>query len=99
MNYLTYIFFAILIICTIIKLVIEIKKVGLRQYIVNSITYAESNIIYGANQEKFDYVYNRIYSMIPTILKPFFQEKKVKSFIQTIFDEVKIALDTKTKKK
>ena len=95
MNYLTYIFFAVLVIATIIKLVVEINKVGLRQYIINCITYAESNIVYGENQEKFNYVYNKVYSIIPVVLKPFFTKKKVQSFIQLIFNEIKIALDAK----
>ena len=52
MDYLTYIFAGILILCTVIKLWVEINKIGLRQYIINCIAYAEKNIIYGENEEK-----------------------------------------------
>lgn len=99
MDYLTYIFAGILILCTVIKLWVEINKIGLRQYIINCIAYAEKNIIYGKNEEKFNYVYDKVYSVIPKLLKPFFTKKKVKKFIQLIFDEIKEALDTKKKTK
>ena len=77
MNYITYIFIAIIVICTVIKIAIKIKHKGMKQVIIDAIAYAESNILYGKNVEKFDYVYNKAYSLIPLILKPFFTEKKL----------------------
>lgn len=97
MNYITYIFIGILIICTLFKIAIQIKKVGMKQFVIDTISYAEANILKGKNVEKFEYVYNKVYALIPLVLKPFFTETKVKAFIQLIFDEIKTALDTKTK--
>lgn len=99
MDKLTIIFFIILVIATFIKIYVEIKKIGLRKYIINCIVYAEKNFIYGKNQEKFNYVYDKVYDIIPKMLKPFFTKKKTKKFIQMIFDEIKEALNTKKKTK
>ena len=50
-------------------------------------------------KKKFNYVYDKVYSVIPKLLKPFFTKKKVKKFIQLVFDEIKEALDTKKENK
>ena len=73
----------------------QIKKNGLRSTVVKFIVKAEDMYNQGANQEKLNYVIDRIIGLIPMPFNLFITRLTVQKFIQKIFDEVKEALDYK----
>lgn len=74
-------------------LVWQIKKKGLRQTVINLIVRAENMYKKGDNEKKINYVIDKIIVLIPAPLSFFITREAVREFIQTIFDEVKKALD------
>ena len=42
----------------------------------------------GAGMQKFAWVITQIYAIIPGPLKPFFNEIKIREFVQTVFNEI-----------
>lgn len=83
----------IAILAFIMYLVWQIKKKGLRQTAINLIVRAENMYKKGENENKINYVIDKIIVLIPTPLSFFITREAVREFIQTIFDEVKKALD------
>lgn len=77
----------------IMYLVWQIKKKGLRQTAINLIVRAENMYKKGENEKKINYVIDKIIVLIPAPLSFFITREAVREFIQTIFDEVKKALD------
>lgn len=71
----------------------QIKKSGLKQFVVNMIVKAEDMYKQGDNEAKMDYVIDRVIAVLPAILQLFITRNTVKAFIQTIFDMTKQALD------
>ena len=83
----------IAILAFILYLVWQIKKKGLRQTAINLIVRAENMYKKGDNEKKINYVIDKIIVLIPAPLSFFITREAVREFIQTIFDEVKKALD------
>lgn len=83
----------IAILAFILYLVWQIKKKGLRQTVINLIVRAENMYKKGENEKKINYVIDKIIVLIPAPLSFFITREAVREFIQTIFDEVKKALD------
>lgn len=96
MNPTTIIEIAIVVIAIlvfILYLVWQIKKKGLRATAVDLIVKAEDMFKQGDNENKLNYVIDKIIVLIPAPLSFFITREAVREFIQTIFDEVKKALD------
>lgn len=83
----------IAILAFILYLVWQIKKKGLRATAVDLIVKAEDMFKQGDNENKLNYVIDKIIVLIPAPLSFFITREAVREFTQTIFDEVKKALD------
>lgn len=84
----------IAILAFILYLVWQIKKKGLRATAVDLIVKAEDMFKQGDNENKLNYVIDKIISIIiPKTLRLFITRDSVKSFVQSVFDETKKALD------
>lgn len=83
----------IAILVFILYLVWQIKKKGLRETVVDLIVKAEDMFKQGENENKLNYVIDKIIAIIPMPLSLFITRDSVKSFIQSVFDETKKALD------
>lgn len=95
MDILSIVIIVIAIIIAFGSLYLSIKNKGLRETAIYFIVEAEKKFEYGKNSEKFNYVFEQVYNRLPTILKFIVTKENVIKFIQTIFDEIKIALDYK----
>ena len=73
-------------------IVYNIKKLGLRQFAINLISQAENMAV--KNSEKMDYCIDQFIKVIPAPINLFITREIIRAFIQKIFDEIKIALDT-----
>ena len=89
---------AILVIAFIIWLAWQIKKKGLKQFAAEMIVKAEDMYKQGENEEKLNYVIDKVIGMLPKPLQFFITREAVKNFVQSIFDTVKKALDYVPKK-
>lgn len=84
----------IAILAFILYLVWQIKKKGLRATAVDLMVKAEEMFRQGDNENKLNYVIDKIISItIPKPLSLFITRDSVKSFVQSVFDETKKALD------
>lgn len=81
------------VIAFIIYIAWQIKKKGLRQFAVDFIVSAEISYSQGNNEEKLNFVIDKIIALIPMPLNIFITRETVKSFVQNVFDSVKKALD------
>ena len=84
---------AALIIGFIIYIAWQIKKKGLRQFAVEFILKAEDKFNQGENEAKLNYVIDKVITFIPAPLNFFITRDAVKTFVQSVFDSVKKALD------
>lgn len=89
---------ALLVIAFIIWLVWQIKKKGLKQFATEMIIKAEEMYKKGENQEKLNYVIDKVIGMLPKPLQFFITREAVQKFVQSVFDTVKKALDYVPKK-
>ena len=89
---------AILVIAFVIWLVWQIKKKGLKEFATEMIVKAEDMYKQGENQEKLNYVIDKVIAMLPKPLQFFITREAVKKFVQSVFDTVKKALDYVPKK-
>lgn len=80
------------VIMTIGLVVYNIKKLGLRQFAINLISQAENMAV--QNSEKMNYCIDQFIKVIPAPINLFITRDMVRAFIQKVFDEIKIALDT-----
>ena len=83
----------ILVIGFTIYIAWQIKKKGLRQFAVDFIVKAEDMYNEGDNENKLNYVIDKIIALIPAPLNFFITRETVKAFVQNVFDGVKKALD------
>lgn len=83
----------IAILAFVLYLVWQIKKKGLRQTVISLIVKAEDMFKQGEDEKKINYVIDKIIELMPAPLSFFITREAVREFIQTIFDEVKKALD------
>lgn len=86
---------AVVVITIAIFLIYKIKKNGLRKTAIQFIVEAEKEFEKGKNSEKFNYVLNAVYELLPSILKIFITKDMIVKLIQKTFDEIKVALDYK----
>lgn len=94
MNIYTIILLIFLFLMILTYILWQIKKNGLRQFIVECIVYAEDTLT--NNNIKFEMVCNRVINILPF---PFnlIPSSFIAKFVQKVFDEVKVALDYKKK--
>ena len=92
-HWLELLILALFLIGVIIYVAWLIKKKGLRKTVVDLIVKAEDMYNDGANEEKINYVIDKVIALIPMPLQFFVTRTTVRKFIQSIFDEVKRALD------
>jgi hypothetical protein len=88
---------AIIIIAFLIWLFWQIKKQGLKKFAIQMIVKAEDMYEKGKNEEKMNYVIDKVIALIPMPLSLFITRDVVKDFIQKIFDTIKSALDYQKK--
>lgn len=88
----------LMVIAFIIYIAWQIKKSGLKEFATQMIVKAEDMYKKGQNDEKFNYVLEKVIAMIPKPLQLFITEDMIKNFIQKVFDSVKTALDYIPKK-
>ena len=84
---------AILVIAFVIWLVWQIKKKGLKEFATEMIVKAEDMYKQGENQEKLNYVIDKVIAMLPRPLQFFITREAVQKFVQSVFDTVKKELD------
>lgn len=84
---------ALIVITFIIWLAWQIKKKGLKEFATEMIVKAEDMYKQGENQEKLNYVIDKVIGMLPIFLQFFITRDAVKNFVQSVFDTVKKALD------
>ncbi len=80
-----------------LKIYSSIKLKGLRQTAIDLICKAEEEYEKGKNDEKFKIVVNGLLSVLPSPAKIFLNESTINYFVQSVFDSIKVALDTKAK--
>ena len=83
----------ILVVGFIIYIAWQIKKKGLKQFAVDFIVKAEDMYNKGDNENKLNYVIDKVIALIPVPLNFFITRETVKAFVQSVFDGVKNALD------
>ena len=83
----------LLLLVLIIYLIWEIKKKGLKPSIIDFIVKAEENFNQGENEEKMNYVIDKIIMLVPLPFSVFITRNMIKQIIQNVFDEIKKALD------
>lgn len=76
----------------------QIKKKGLKEFTIDMIIKAEDMYKKGENDQKFNYVLDKVIAMIPMPLQLFISEDLIKQFIQKTFDNLKKALNYQPKK-
>ena len=82
----------------LLYLIWQIKKKGLKEFAIDMILEAESNIEQGRNSDKMKYVVSSIKAFLGTtkiglLLSMFITDENIEKFIQEIFDGLKKALD------
>lgn len=82
-----------------LKLYSNIKLKGLRQTAIDLICEAEKAYDKGKNNEKFKMVLDGVLNALPATVRIFLNESTIEYFVQSIFDSIKIALDTNTENK
>lgn len=92
MNIYTIILIIFLFLIALTYILWQIKKNGLRQFVVECIVYAEDNL--ANNNTKFESVCDRVINVLPF---PFnlIPSSFILKFVQKVFDDVKVALDYK----
>jgi len=93
MNLLSIIIITLVVIIVIVILILSIRKLGLRAVATKFIVEAETIFQNEKGSVKFNYVFDKMYELIPSFLQMFFTKALLIQFIQKVFDEVKIALD------
>lgn len=87
----------------IIYIAWQIKKKGLKEFAIDMILEAEELFKQGQNSEKMEHVITAIKTMLGTstvgkILSIFITDENIEKFIQSVFDNLKKALDYVPKK-
>lgn len=79
----------------ILYIIWQIQKKGLKPFIIDFIVKAEEIYNHGENQEKMDYVIDKIIALVPVPFSLIITRNMVKEIIQKVFNEIKKALDYK----
>ena len=85
----------LIVICiiTLLTLWYKIQKDGLRETVIKLIVIAENNFGSGEGKKKMEMVVSNIHKVLPTPLRLFLSEDMIINFVQTIFNEIKEALE------
>ena len=83
---------------TVSGLAYSIKKKTLRGLAIDYIVKAEEIFNKGENEEKLNFVIQNIRAKLPALIKPFVTVTVIKDFVNTVFDEIKKALDYQEEK-
>ncbi len=73
--------------------ILKLKRMGIKAFLIELIVLAENMFSYGKNEEKFQFVVNHLYEIFPLWLKIILPKKMICYFVQSTFQEIKIALD------
>ena len=84
---------ALFFIAAIIYIAWQIKKNGLRGAVINLIVKAEDMYNKGDNEEKINYVIDKVIAILPIPFQLLITRETIRKFIQKVFDEIKKALD------
>ena len=84
---------AVIVITMTIYVFYKIKKIGLKDFAIDMIIKAEYIYKKGENEEKMNYVIDKVIGFLPGPIQFFITRDLVRYFIQKIFDGVKKALD------
>jgi uncharacterized ion transporter superfamily protein YfcC len=71
----------------------QIKKKGLKEFVTDMIIRAEDMFEKGKNDEKFDYVVEKVIAFLPKPFNLFITTSMVENLVQNVFDGLKKALD------
>lgn len=93
MNILIIFVLAIIVVFFAFNFYVTAKKQGIREAAIKLIVEAEEIFEYGKNSEKFNYVIQKIDDILPSFAKYIVNKDTIITFVQKIFDEIKIALD------
>lgn len=85
----------VIVLFFIIYFIWQIVKNGLRESAIKFIVQAESGM--KSNSEKMDYCVEKLIAIIPLPFSLFITKNIVNDFIQTIFNQTKIALNYQRK--
>lgn len=94
-HWLELIIIALFFIAAIIYIAWQIKKNGLRGAVINLIVKAEDMYNKGDNEEKINYVIDKVIALLPMPFQLLITRETIRKFIQKVFDETKKALDYK----
>lgn len=89
---------AIIAIAFFIYLTWQIKKKGLKEFAIDMIIKAEELYKKGDNEQKINYVIDKVINLLPSPLQFFITRESVRKFVQNVFDNFKKALDYQPKK-
>ena len=93
MNIQLIISIAVIFILIAIYVIYKIRKMGLKDFAIDMIIKAENMYNQGENEEKMNYVIDKVIGFLPGPIQFFITRDLVRYFIQKIFDGVKKALD------
>ena len=83
----------LLLLVFIIYKIWELKKKGLKPAIIDFIVKAEELFNQGENEEKMNYVIDKIIALVPLPFSLLITRNMIRNIIQNVFDEIKKALD------
>lgn len=89
---------AVIVVAFFIWLAWQIKKKGLKEFVIDMILEAESLYKKGQNSQKMQLVIDRVQTVLEStkigkIVSIFITEEDIQKFIQSVFDNLKKALD------
>lgn len=94
-HWLELVIIALFFVVAIIYIAWQIKKNGLRGAVVNLIVKAEDMYNDGDNEQKINYVIDKVIALLPVPFNLLITRETIRKFIQKVFDETKKALDYK----
>lgn len=83
----------VIVILIAIYIIYKIKKMGVKDFAIDMIIKAEYSFKKGENEEKMNYVIDKVIGFLPGTIQLFVTRDLVRSFIQKVFDGIKKALD------
>lgn len=84
---------AVIVVLIAIYVIYKVKKIGLKDFAIDMIIKAEYIYNKGENEEKMNYVIDKVIGFLPGPIQFFITRDLVRYFIQKIFDGIKKALD------
>ena len=84
---------AVIVVLIAIYVIYKVKKIGLKDFAIDMIIKAEYIYNKGENEEKMNYVIDKVIGFLPGPIQFFITRDLLRYFIQKIFDGIKKALD------